>query len=88
MKYFIQRDIRYMSCMLAWAAEKDIDWAVWALTGVYYFREGKRGVVEAYGMLDANWHHVHNHTYLQRLSVIQPSHKGIDQSCFAACKLT
>lgn len=74
-----------MSCMLAWAAEKDIDWAVWALTGVYYFREGKRGVVEAYGMLDANWHHVHNNTYLQRLSVIQPPHKGIDQSCFT-CK--
>ncbi|EFH48029.1 glycosyl hydrolase family 5 protein [Arabidopsis lyrata subsp. lyrata] len=67
---------RYMSCMLAWAAEKDIDWAVWALTGVYYFREGKRGVLEAYGMLDANWHNVHNYTYLRRLSVIQPPHKG------------
>ncbi|RID73522.1 hypothetical protein BRARA_B00673 [Brassica rapa] len=31
---------RYMNCLVAWAAEKDLDWAVWALTGDYYLRTG------------------------------------------------
>lgn len=63
--------------MLAWEAEKDIDWGVWALTGDYYLREGKLNVVETYGMLDTNWHDARNSSYLQRLSVTQPPHKGI-----------
>ncbi|KFK38059.1 hypothetical protein AALP_AA3G064700 [Arabis alpina] len=67
---------RYMNCMLAWAVEKDIDWAVWVLTGDYYLREGKRNVVEPFGILDTNWHDARNSSYLQRLSVIQQPHKG------------
>ncbi|ESQ41662.1 hypothetical protein EUTSA_v10015466mg [Eutrema salsugineum] len=31
---------RYMNCLVAWAAENDLDWAVWALTGDYYLRNG------------------------------------------------
>ncbi|XP_010437048.1 PREDICTED: uncharacterized protein LOC104720858 isoform X2 [Camelina sativa] len=37
------RDIsgnRYMNCLVAWAAQNDLDWAVWALTGDYYLRTG------------------------------------------------
>ncbi|XP_010549752.1 PREDICTED: uncharacterized protein LOC104820833 [Tarenaya hassleriana] len=67
---------RYMNCMLGWAAEKDVDWAIWALAGDYYLRQGKRGLVETYGMLNPNWHHIHNSTFLRRISVIQPPYKG------------
>ncbi|XP_010453833.1 PREDICTED: uncharacterized protein LOC104735704 [Camelina sativa] len=31
---------RYMNCLVAWAAQNDLDWAVWALTGDYYLRNG------------------------------------------------
>lgn len=52
-----------MSCMLVWVVEKDIDWVVWVFIGVYYFCEGKCGVVEVYGMLDVNWYYVYNYIY-------------------------
>jgi len=46
---------RYMNCLVAWAAENDLDWAVWALTGDYYLRTGKTDLDESYGLLQANW---------------------------------
>ncbi|WZY75002.1 hypothetical protein YC2023_021386 [Brassica napus] len=51
---------RYMNCLVAWAAEKDLDWAVWALTGDYYLRIGTKHMVETYGVLDATWKNVRN----------------------------
>ncbi|XP_056854827.1 LOW QUALITY PROTEIN: glycosyl hydrolase 5 family protein-like, partial [Raphanus sativus] len=62
---------RYMNCLVAWAAENDLDWAVWALTGDYYLRTGQKHMVETFGVLDPNWKEVANSTYLQKLSGIQ-----------------
>ncbi|ESQ32865.1 hypothetical protein EUTSA_v10003968mg [Eutrema salsugineum] len=42
-------DNRYIGCILGWAAENDVDWSIWALTGSYYIREGVAGMVEYYG---------------------------------------
>ncbi|KAL0874280.1 hypothetical protein Bca101_023985 [Brassica carinata] len=67
---------RYMNCLVAWAAEKDLDWAVWALTGDYYLRTGTKHMVETYGVLDATWKDVRNATYLQKLSGIQHPFRG------------
>lgn len=67
---------RYMNCLVAWAAENDLDWAVWALTGDYYLRTGKTDINEVYGILDVNWKDVRNSTYLQKLSGIQHPYKG------------
>ncbi|KAH0895858.1 hypothetical protein HID58_045426 [Brassica napus] len=67
---------RYMNCLVAWAAEKDLDWAVWALTGDYYLRTGTKHMVETYGVLDATWKNVRNSTYLQKLSGIQHPFRG------------
>ncbi|CAH8316892.1 unnamed protein product [Eruca vesicaria subsp. sativa] len=67
---------RYMNCLVAWAAEKDLDWAVWALTGDYYLRTGTKHMGETYGLLDASWKNVRNSTYLQKLSGIQQPLRG------------
>ncbi|XP_056846997.1 glycosyl hydrolase 5 family protein-like [Raphanus sativus] len=67
---------RYMNCLVAWAAENDLDWAVWALTGDYYLRTGQKHVVETFGVLDPNWKEVANSTYLQKLSGIQLPVRG------------
>ncbi|KAF2543509.1 hypothetical protein F2Q68_00030962 [Brassica cretica] len=60
-----------MNCLVAWAAENDLDWAVWALTGDYYLRTGQKHMVETFGVLAPNWKDVANSTYLQKLSGIQ-----------------
>ena len=73
---------RYMNCLVAWAAEKDLDWAVWALTGDYYLRTGTKHMVETYGVLDATWKNVRNSTYLQKLSGIQHPFRGQILFCF------
>ncbi|CAN6872763.1 unnamed protein product [Brassica oleracea] len=67
---------RYMNCLVAWAAENDLDWAVWALTGDYYLRTGQKHMVETFGVLAPNWKDVANSTYLQKLSGIQLPVRG------------
>ncbi|KAL8142435.1 hypothetical protein V2J09_015467 [Rumex salicifolius] len=67
---------RFYSCFLAWAADLDLDWALWALTGSYYFREGVVGMEEFYGVLDRDWREPRNSTFLQRISILQSRLKG------------
>uniref|UniRef100_A0A7N0VI13 Glycoside hydrolase family 5 domain-containing protein n=1 Tax=Kalanchoe fedtschenkoi TaxID=63787 RepID=A0A7N0VI13_KALFE len=50
-----QADNRFLSCFLTVIAEKDLDWALWALQGSYYLKSGKVGPEETYGVLDASW---------------------------------
>lgn len=64
-------DQRYLSCALAMAADLDLDWALWALQGSYYIREGTAGVEEVYGLLSSDWCSIRNATFLQRISALQ-----------------
>ncbi|CAA7051585.1 unnamed protein product [Microthlaspi erraticum] len=67
---------RYMNCLVAWAAENDLDWAVWELTGGYYLRTGQSDMAETYGVLDSNCKDVRNASFLQKLSGIQYPFRG------------
>ncbi|XP_062158087.1 glycosyl hydrolase 5 family protein-like [Alnus glutinosa] len=69
-------DNRYMNCFLAWAAELDLDWAIWTLAGSYYLREGIVGLNEFYGVLDQNWCETRNASFLQRISALQSPFQG------------
>ena len=75
-------DNRYFNCFLAWAAEYDLDWALWTLVGSYYLREGVVGLNEYYGLLNWNWCELRNASFLQRISVIQSPLQGNDFSSF------
>lgn len=70
-------DNRYLSCILATAAELDLDWALWTLVGSYYFRQGVLGMNEYYGVLNWNWCETRNSSLLQRISAIQAPFQGI-----------
>ncbi|CAA6665941.1 unnamed protein product [Spirodela intermedia] len=48
-------DNQFLSCFLAFAADRDLDWALWALQGSYYWRNGRAGFEETYGVLDSDW---------------------------------
>ncbi|VVA91180.1 unnamed protein product [Arabis nemorensis] len=69
-------DDRYFGCLSGWAAENDVDWSLWALTGSYYLRQGVVGMNEYYGALDSNWTSVRNSSFLQKISLLQSSLQG------------
>lgn len=49
------QDSAYLKCLVSWLEGNDADWAVWALQGSYYVREGVAGSEETYGVLNADW---------------------------------
>ncbi|KAF3963747.1 hypothetical protein CMV_011891 [Castanea mollissima] len=69
-------DESFMNCFLSYAAEHDLDWAIWALTGSYYIRQGKTNTEETFGLLNFDWSDVQNPRLLQRISTIQSPFKG------------
>ncbi|XP_043703936.1 glycosyl hydrolase 5 family protein-like [Telopea speciosissima] len=69
-------DNRFLNCFFGVAAELDWDWALWSLVGSYYMKSGVFGVEEVYGMLDYDWSHTRNSSFLQRLSTLQTPFQG------------
>lgn len=71
-----ENDNRYLNCFTAWAADHDLDWALWTLAGSYYFREGVVGMEEFYGVLNWNWCEPRNSSFLEKISAIQSPFQG------------
>ncbi|WOL11315.1 hypothetical protein Cni_G20077 [Canna indica] len=69
-------DNRYLGCMMAFAAEHDLDWALWTLQGSYYIREGVLSLDETYGLLAWDWCKTRNTSILQRIQAIQSPFQG------------
>ncbi|KAJ4829944.1 hypothetical protein Tsubulata_049015 [Turnera subulata] len=67
---------RYLGCLLAVAAELDLDWAYWTVVGSYYLREGVIGRNEYYGLLNENWSDLRNSSFLQQISALQSPFRG------------
>ncbi|CAL4886910.1 unnamed protein product [Urochloa decumbens] len=70
------RGNRYFPCVAAVAAERDLDWAYWALQGSYALRQGVVGMDEVYGVLDWSWSKVRNETMLPRIQALQRPLQG------------
>ncbi|XP_071715566.1 glycosyl hydrolase 5 family protein-like [Rutidosis leptorrhynchoides] len=66
-----ENDNRYLNCFLGWAAEHDLDWALWTIVGSYYYREGVAGMEEFYGLLNWNWRQPRNTSFLDKIESIQ-----------------
>ncbi|CAO2039488.1 unnamed protein product [Urochloa humidicola] len=70
------RGNRYFPCVAAVAAERDLDWAYWALQGSYALRQGVVGMDEVYGVLDWSWSRPRNETVLPRIQALQRPLQG------------
>lgn len=70
-------DNRFLPCFLAYAADKDLDWAMWALQGSYYRRNGKVGFEETYGVLDAGWDGPRNSEFNRKFRLLQELLQGM-----------
>nr|XP_016503837.1 PREDICTED: uncharacterized protein LOC107821894 [Nicotiana tabacum] len=66
-----QADNLFLGCFLSLLAELDLDWAVWALQGNYYTREGQPGMEEMYGMFNSTWNSLRSPEYHAKLQLIQ-----------------
>ncbi|XP_038977859.1 glycosyl hydrolase 5 family protein-like [Phoenix dactylifera] len=69
-------DNRFLSCFLSVAAELDLDWALWALQGSYYIREGQLGYDETYGVLGWDWCKARNSSFVNRIAALQAPFQG------------
>lgn len=48
-------DSSYLACLVEYMTGNDAEWAVWALQGTYYIRNGKTDYDETWGLLDSSW---------------------------------
>lgn len=69
-------DNRYLGCFMGFAAEFDLDFALWTVVGSYYLREGTVGLEEFYGVLSWNWCQTRNQTFSDIESSIQTPFQG------------
>ncbi|KAI0114816.1 glycoside hydrolase family 5 protein [Daldinia grandis] len=53
-------DNSYFQCLRDYVAGNDGEWALWAVQGSYYVREGAVGAEESWGLLDADWKNLRN----------------------------
>lgn len=56
-------DQSYLTCLVQYMQNNDADWAVWAVQGDYYVREGQLSYVESYGLLDPTWTRAQNPSF-------------------------
>jgi endoglucanase len=54
-KGLVDQDSKYLDCLVGYMSNNDAEWAVWALQGSYYVRDGKTDYDEGWGILDNEW---------------------------------
>ncbi|KAG6547557.1 hypothetical protein Mapa_011005 [Marchantia paleacea] len=62
---------RFFDCFMTFAAKLDMDYALWALQGSYYQRNGVRDLDETFGVLTHTWDAVRNPGFVQRLGALK-----------------
>ncbi|KAK4242470.1 glycoside hydrolase [Achaetomium macrosporum] len=50
-----EQDNRYLNCLVSYMQGNDADWAVWAVQGSYYIRDGRVDADETWGLLNHDW---------------------------------
>ena len=50
-----EEQYRYIKCLVEYATNNDGDWALWALQGNYYVRDGQVDYEEGWGLLNKEW---------------------------------
>ncbi|MED6224087.1 hypothetical protein PIB30_080376, partial [Stylosanthes scabra] len=63
-------DERWLTCLLTFLAERDIDWCWWGLHGSYYLREGNVDVGEPFGLYNFYWNGTNYPQFTQRFQLL------------------
>ncbi|KAK4193960.1 glycoside hydrolase [Podospora australis] len=62
-----EKDNRYLNCLISYMQNNDAEWAVWAVQGSYYIRDGQVDLDEGWGMMNHEWQGWRNHKFPERL---------------------
>ncbi|KAH8600916.1 glycoside hydrolase superfamily [Bisporella sp. PMI_857] len=57
-------DKSYLDCLYGYMKSNDMDWALWAIQGTYYVRQGQANYDESWGLMDRDWNGARNPTFL------------------------
>ncbi|KAJ1401579.1 Ricin B-like lectin [Sesbania bispinosa] len=66
-----EKNHRFLSCMLAYLAGVDLDWALWAAQGGYYVRENEHIVDETYGIWMYDFRTIRYPGFSHRFQLVQ-----------------
>ncbi len=58
---------KYIDCLVDYMTNNDAEWALWALQGSYYVRDGQVDYDESYGALNHDWSAWRNPDFPKRL---------------------
>lgn len=61
------KDDHYLTCLVGYMTDNDADWALWAMQGSYYVRDGQVDKEETWGALDYSWSGWRNKGFKGRL---------------------
>ncbi|KAI5867944.1 glycoside hydrolase family 5 protein [Durotheca rogersii] len=61
-------DDQYFRCLRDYVTGNDSEWALWALQGSYYIREGGVNSDESWGLMDGDWNGLRNPKILEMLA--------------------
>ncbi|KAF8935440.1 glycosyl hydrolase family 5 protein/cellulase [Dissophora ornata] len=64
------QDYKYLTCLVSYLQSNDADWAIWALQGDYYVREGQPSYDEGYGVMNKDWSDFRNPNFKSLLGGI------------------
>lgn len=68
---------KFLTCFLSYLANEDLDWALWAYPGSYYYREGQPEVEDVFGVVDADWKNLRYPEFPQRFQLAQKMIQGM-----------
>ena len=69
-------DLAYLTCLVSYMENNDADWALWALQGSYYVRDGVVDKDETWGALDRAWSGWRNPRFRELLGKMFESTQG------------
>ncbi|KAE9407560.1 cellulase family protein [Gymnopus androsaceus JB14] len=61
-------DLSYFNCIMQYMEGNDMEWALWALQGSYYIRQGVADVKETWGLIDYDWVGLRNEQFLPMMA--------------------
>ncbi|GAB1320814.1 Glycoside hydrolase family 5 domain-containing protein [Madurella fahalii] len=71
-----EQDNRYLECLVSYLESNDAEWAVWAIQGSYYVRQGNVDHDESWGLMDYEWKGWRNEGFPKRLKNIWQMTQG------------
>ncbi|KAL3421207.1 cellulase [Phlyctema vagabunda] len=67
---------KYIDCLVKYMSGNDADWAVWALQGTYYIREGTVNYDESFGLLNKDWNGWRNSSFVKTVGGMWTTSQG------------